>query len=221
LDYYLPVEPSVRDLAIFPLNTVLFPGMPLPLHIFEPRYRQMIGQCLAADREFGVSLIKEGVEVGGSAEPFGVGTVCRITDVERLPDGRMNLMTMGLGRFRIESIVEHLPFLVGRTTPLDEDVEPVDPTLVETVKRRFDQLVTLLRGEGSPAFELPDDPGAMSFRVAGVMPIAAVQRQALLEITSTNERLERLAASLRREHQTALLFSRAGEMKSSGPFSNN
>src|SRR5215216_2373888 len=84
-----------RELPLFPLNTVLFPSLPLPLHIFEERYKLMIGTCAVTDNLFGVCLIKEGVEVGGPAEPFEIGTVARIAEIERMPDGRMNLMTFG------------------------------------------------------------------------------------------------------------------------------
>src|SRR5918911_4180247 len=106
------------NVPVFPLNTVLFPSLPLPLHIFEERYKLMIGTCAVTDREFGVCLIKEGVEVGGPAEPYEVGTVARIAEVERMPDGRMNLMTFGTERFRIAELTQHEPYLIGRVVML-------------------------------------------------------------------------------------------------------
>src|SRR5205814_5524803 len=86
-------------MALFPLNTVLFPGMPLPLHIFEERYKLMIGRCLEEERPFGVVLIQSGPEVGGTAVPHRVGTTAHIAAVRRLDDGRMNLIAIGQERF--------------------------------------------------------------------------------------------------------------------------
>src|SRR5688500_12618252 len=90
-----------RMLPLFPLGVVLFPGMALPLHVFEERYRLMMGACLEGDQSFGVTLIKEGQEVGDPAIPFDVGTMARIAKLQRLPDGRMNLIAVGVQRFRI------------------------------------------------------------------------------------------------------------------------
>ena len=90
------------DLRLFPLNTVLFPNMRLPLHIFEERYKLMIRECIEEDAPFGVVLIQTGEEVGSTAAPHQVGTTARIIQVEYLDDGRMNIFTMGERRFRIE-----------------------------------------------------------------------------------------------------------------------
>ncbi len=92
------------SIPLFPLNTVLFPGQVLPLHIFEERYRRMIGQCIEKSWPFGVTLIQEGEEVGGLAKPFKVGTTARVTQVERLDDGRLNIISVGEMRFRIASL---------------------------------------------------------------------------------------------------------------------
>ena len=90
-----PVAPDdLIELPLFPLNVVLFPGMSLPLHIFEERYKAMIGACSEHDTPFGVLLIKEGQEVGDPAEPFQVGTTARITEVQQLEDGRMIMKDM-------------------------------------------------------------------------------------------------------------------------------
>ena len=105
---------DLRELPLFPLNTVLFPSLPLPLHIFEERYRLMIGSCIVTDNLFGVCLIKEGVEVGGPAEPFEIGTVAKISEVQREQDGRMNLMTFGTQRFKLLEITQREPYLIGR-----------------------------------------------------------------------------------------------------------
>src|SRR5438045_824148 len=104
----------VFELALFPLNTVLFPGQKLPLHIFEQRYRQMIGRCLDERLPFGIVLIAEGNEVGGSATAHPVGMMVEITDVNRLADGRMNLVVEGKERFQIQEILQQQPYMTAR-----------------------------------------------------------------------------------------------------------
>ena len=106
-------QDGLTRLPLFPLNLVLFPGMDLPLHIFEERYRNMIGECLENDTPFGVVLIKEGPEVGAPAEPERIGTSTRILRSEILDQGRMNIMTKGQQRFEIEEIVQRVPHVVG------------------------------------------------------------------------------------------------------------
>ena len=104
---------GLTRLPLFPLNLVLFPGMDLPLHIFEERYRDMIGECLENDAPFGVVLIKNGPEVGARADPERIGTSTRILRSEILDQGRMNIMTRGQQRFEIEEIVQRVPHVVG------------------------------------------------------------------------------------------------------------
>src|SRR5438128_2047759 len=89
------------DLRLFPLNTVLFPGMRMPLHIFEERYKIMVRECMEEDAPFGIVLIRSGVEVGGGAVPHSLGTTARIMQVEYLDEGRLNLFAIGERRFRI------------------------------------------------------------------------------------------------------------------------
>ncbi|MBM3459217.1 MAG: ATP-dependent protease, partial [Armatimonadetes bacterium] len=92
---------ETQRIPLFPLNVVLFPGMALPLHIFEPLYRQMIRRCLDGDQRFGVCLIRSGPEVGGPADPHSVGSLCQIAHVHALEDGRMNLLVVGVSRFQV------------------------------------------------------------------------------------------------------------------------
>jgi uncharacterized protein len=146
------VTDDARELPLFPLNTVLFPSLPLPLHIFEERYKLMIGTCVVTDNLFGVCLIRDGVEVGGPAEPFEVGTVARIAEVERLPDGRMNLMTFGTSRFRLDEVIQREPYLVGRVVVLEPDREPAADELVADVADRLLRYLREVRG----AARLPD-----------------------------------------------------------------
>jgi len=110
------------DLPLFPLHTVLFPGVALPLHVFEDRYRAMVERCLAERSPFGVVLIREGREVGpGDLAVAGVGTVAEIREATRRPDGRFDLLAVGTQRFRLDSVEwDAEPYLVGRVTPLGE-----------------------------------------------------------------------------------------------------
>jgi len=106
-------------IPLFPLNTVLFPGVPIALHIFEPRYRMMIRHCIDNDQPFGVVLIHQGIEAGaGLAEPVHVGTTARIAEVSPLADGRMNLTALGDDRFRIHRLSYELPYLMGEVESL-------------------------------------------------------------------------------------------------------
>ncbi|MGQ0603093.1 MAG: LON peptidase substrate-binding domain-containing protein [Anaerolineales bacterium] len=100
-------------LPLFPLHTVLFPGMTLPLHIFEPRYREMINRCVTDRLPFGVVLIDSGREVVGPARPHPIGTYGTISRVERLPDGRMNIEVVGQERFRIHELHTDTSYLQG------------------------------------------------------------------------------------------------------------
>ena len=108
-----PAE-DLSELPLFPLNMVLFPGMPLPLHIFEERYKAMIGDCLEREEPFGIVLIKEGQEVGDPADPFRIGTTARIVQSERLQEGRMNILTTGESRFELVEITQRVPHLVAQ-----------------------------------------------------------------------------------------------------------
>ncbi len=212
-----------RSLPLFPLNSVLFPGTILPLHVFEERYKLMIGTCLVTDRTFGVALIKEGEEVGGPAVPFEIGTEARIVEVERLPGGRMNLVAIGGSRFRLRRVVQREPFLVGFVSPLAASAESPDLMLAAQVAERFRAYLLDLRGNETtmPAVELADDAESLSFQVASALRIAAPLRQELLELGSTSERLRRLVAIVRREHDLLRLLSEAGPIRNIGPFSAN
>jgi len=217
------VTDNARELPLFPLNTVLFPSLPLPLHIFEERYKLMIGTCVVTDNLFGVCLIKEGVEVGGPAEPFEIGTVARIAEVERLPDGRMNLMTFGQRRFRLEELIQREPYLVGRVVVLEPDGEPAADELVTDVADRLLRYLRDVRG----AARLPDraelvaDVDRLSYLAAATLGLPARERQSFLETDSAADRLQQARDLLRREIENARLFGRAIDGPSIGPFSRN
>ena len=137
------------DIPLFPLHAVLCPGVALPLHIFEARYRLMVGRCLAEGRPFGVVLIREGREVGrGDVAVASIGTLAEIRDADRYVDGRYDLVAVGTSRFRIGSVdAASEPYLVASVEPLEEPVgdDGRASALARHVTRRFIRYVDLLR----------------------------------------------------------------------------
>lgn len=187
-----PSSISLCELPIFPLpDVVLFPGRPLPLHIFEDRYRLMINTVLEGDRKFGVLLwnptISKSVNVGCAAE---------IGEVVKLKDGRMNIMTMGMQRFRIVEIVKQQPYLIGKVEWL-EDLKPDAETLavgqqVDGSLRDVVRLANkLTHKDNIVPDDLPTDPLHLSFWVASLFFNSSDDRQELLEMCDTNDRLRR------------------------------
>jgi Lon protease-like protein len=191
-------------LRLFPLNAVLFPGAALNLHVFEPRYKQMIGECLEAGEPFGVVLIREGKEAGDpSVEPHQIGSIAEIVEVTPLPFGRFYLSTLGRERFRIRRIVSRDPYLIVEVETLEEprDEDPGElADLDERMRAAFLEYVELLAqftGE-SPSVDLPADPAGVSYSIAAALQIADTVKQRLLEINSTKQRLTMELGFLRR-----------------------
>ncbi len=184
-------------LPMFPLGTVLVPSAGLPLHVFEPRYRAMVHDCLAGARELGVVLIERGSEVGGQDVRTDAGTVARILEADELPDGRWALATVGVRRIRV---VEWLP---DDPYPLAEvedwpDGEP-SPEHGDALARCLAQLRRALglaaeAGDTTaPAtIELSDDPVLAGYQASAVAPIGPLDRQSLLVAASPDERVARL-----------------------------
>ncbi len=193
----------MNTLPLFPLNTVLFPGQLLPLHIFEPRYRQMIGECLQNSQPFGVVLLRQGDEVGDDAAvPYDVGTTANIIQVERLPDGRMTIVCVGNARFRLTHTYHDRPYLRGDVDlwpwlPLDTD----QPSPTDTVKQRLQRYLNLLAQiSHSPInVDIPEDAATLANLSAAVLQIDPAEKQQLLATASIGELLEQVAAILQRE----------------------
>ncbi len=196
---------ETMELPLFPLkNVVLFPGMVLPLHIFESRYREMINHCMEERTPFGVALIAEGSEVGGGAKPHLVGTAARIHQVQRLEDGRMNITAVGVQRFRILELddshnypmakVRHYPLVNGGTKLATELAHVVRPRIVEYVDLLGEASKQQLQIEG-----LPEDPTALALLVAISMQVSVADKQRLLECVGIPEMLAHEAHLLSRE----------------------
>ena len=192
------------ELPLFPLNTVLFPGMPLSLHIFEERYRQMIRLCLDTQQPFGVVLIRQGVEaLGPLAEPHNIGCTAQITRMEPLDDGCMNILTAGRERFRIFSLSYELPYLVGRVEMAP--FENQDPQALATARRLrpwVDRYLKTLARVGSVEFDPPDLPGdplALAYLAAYVLQVPPAEKQTFLDVDKAGQLLADLLAVYRRE----------------------
>jgi len=194
----------VSRLRLFPLNTVLFPGAVLNLHIFEPRYKQMVSECLEGGEAFGVCLIRDGDEAGDpDVMPYEVGTTAEIGEVTQLENGRYYISSVGKRRFRVEHVVAREPFLLVEVSYLPED-EIEDPfavdALVGEVRDVFnDYLRLLVEFSGMKADVLfPEDPIDASFMIGDALQVADSMKQRLLELSSTEQRLTVELGFLRR-----------------------
>ncbi len=192
-----------KPLPMFPLGTVLFPHATLPLHIFEQRYRALAETCLRADGRFGVVLIERGYEVGGGDTRFRVGTVARIVEAARTPDGRFLLATVGTERFRIRRWLDDDPFPRAEVDVIGEPKRlprTVGDRKVE-VQRLLGRVLALsaeLGEAGAPveAARLAEDPLRASFEASAVAPIGPLDSQRLLELDDPGDRFDALEALL-------------------------
>lgn len=196
---------SVRELPLFPLPVVLFPGMPMPLHIFEPRYRKMLSDIRVGENLFGLSYFDSSAS-DREVPPAGhVGCVAEVTETQALPDGRSNILTVGVVRFRIESYVERDdPYLVARVDYLEDNDEDGGrlTEISREVAAMFMRVARAIRILNDERGNLPDigdtEPQKLSFLVAAAMEIELETKQELLELRSTFERLRRLRDMLKR-----------------------
>jgi ATP-dependent Lon protease len=189
------------EIPLFPLpNLVLFPGVVVPLHIFEDRYKLMITACIDSGEPFGIVLLREGGERESEETIHRVGVTARVVDVERLPEGRLNILTEGQSRFRIIRYTQQIPFWQA-TVSLFEDIESAAPlqSLYDQVSEGYRKVVDLGAKLGiseESEVSLPGSPADLSFMVSYVLDIASEDKQKLLEMTSTAERLRAVAHHL-------------------------
>jgi Lon protease-like protein len=184
------------DLRLFPLQSVLFPGMRLPLHVFEERYKIMVRECIEEDAPFGVVLIRSGSEVGSGAVPHQVGTTARIVQVEYLDEGKMNLFTMGEQRFRIVTVNTTSPYLRAEVDLLEPRTEaaPMPVELMDRAQasfREYLQTYLALSGQWTRGIALAQDPDAAADYIAARMDVPLPLKQELLEELSPEARLAR------------------------------
>jgi hypothetical protein len=210
----------------FPLHAVLFPHLPLPLHVFEERYRAMaadvVDDASPYAARFVVSMIVEGREVGGEATAQPIGTIVEVRSAERFPDGRWLLLVVGVARARIRGVDRSGPYAVAEVDPIDEPLGEDAAALLPAVQHALDAyLATVKRfvartasgGDASQEqpdvtasldevlkpIQLPDDPVAASYAVGGVLQIELARKQQLLELPDAARRLRAELEVLRRE----------------------
>jgi Lon protease-like protein len=202
---------DLSELPLFPLNVVLFPGMRLPLHIFEERYKAMIGDCVRRETPFGVVLIKEGPEVGGPAEPHRMGTAARVTQVQELQEGRLNILTRGERRFEVIEVVQQVPHLVGLVRYVAEETGEIAPDLLTGITQEYAaflrHLSTLAGGWNAPV-NITEDPLQLSFdavtTLTSSIELPQGLRQELLETPHAQARLDKLLPLLKRANELIL-----------------
>ena len=188
-------------LPLFPLPLVLFPGAPLPLHIFEPRYRQLLADCVDGDSRFGIVFRAESVSEA-DLEPGTIGCIAEVDDAHTLPDGRSNIVVHGVRRFSfLRFVVTPTPYRVAQIAEY-EDFPEDEATLAPVAKRvralfdRVGRAARTLADDHDPLPALPDEPDALSFGIAALIDIESPRRQALLESRLASERLEMLSVLL-------------------------
>jgi Lon protease-like protein len=193
-----PKGPPLLPMPMFPLGTVLFPYVRLPLHVFESRYRALVRDCLRNQKEFGVVLIERGSEVGGGDDRFGVGTVAQIIESAELPDGRWVLEAVGTRRIRIATWLpdDPYPLALAADAP-DPDEAAVDPALLTDAERAVRRALALKAELAEPAARadtaIADEPAVAAWQLAAIAPLALMDHQRLLEQDGVNARLALLA----------------------------
>lgn len=197
------------EIPLFPLNTVLFPGMPLPLHIFEERYKAMISWCTSTKRPFGVSLIRSGVAEGGPlADTHPIGCTAQITQVQSLSQGRFFIMSIGHERFRIISVNHERPYLMGQVEqyPLIPESGAALQGAVQTLHPLVIDYLSVLADLGQVEFDIsqiPNDHRSLPYLAASIIQIPTEQKQTLLATDRASTMLAELYSIYR--EQTAIL----------------
>ena len=171
-------------IPLFPLGLVLLPGMELPLHIFEARYRLMISECVADMTPFGI------VQFDGQAI-HSVGCMARITEViEAYDDGRMDIMTRGEGRFVVRELIQEKAYMEARVIFFDDNMEAEDHDTTEVVQRAMDLIEAASDGDAglsASAVTADMNPKQLSFAIAAMEGFSPAERQGLLEMVSPAE----------------------------------
>jgi Lon protease-like protein len=203
---------SLTELPMFPLHTVVFPGVGIPLHVFEPRYRALTRHCLDGDGRFGIVLIERGSEVGGGDVRFDLGTLVHIAEAAELPDGRWVLVAVGVSRLRVARWLPDEPYPRAEVAELED--QPPGPDAGErrdAVERLLRRALAIKAELGDPAApataELDADPALAAYQAASLAPIGPADAQRLLEPDGADERLRFLSVLL--EEEVEVLARRA------------
>jgi Lon protease-like protein len=195
---------TILQIPLFPLNTVLFPRMVLPLHIFEERYKTMLRYCNEHDSAFGVVLIRAGEEVGGSAEPHEVGTTARILREAELEEERKLIIVQGRERFRLLRMISGYPFPFGEIEIVPLDTAGVEAQMVNQVEVaffRYLRLLKLAQGLSVSISNLPDDAEGIAWMIAWGLQLDLSFKQELLTVPTLARLLEQEREILRQENR--------------------
>ncbi len=191
---------------MFPLGSVLVPRQILPLHVFEPRYRRLVGDCLEGDRHFGVTLIERGSEVGGGDTRSVVGTMAQITDAQALPDGRWAVVAVGVHRIRVAEWLEDSPYPRAVVEHWSDD--PPGPDLAGLVIEARDRFGSLLRllvernlVEDFEDIVFDGEPVVAAEQLVAVSPLGQWDRQQLLMCQGPDTRMALLVQMLDEQHE--------------------
>ena len=187
-------------LSLFPLpEVVLFPGMNLPLHIYEERYKEMISSCLDRDKQFGVVFTKNNM----CAE---IGTIAQIIDVEKLEEGKMNILTEGKNRFKILSLKSEEPYYIAIIKPYDDREFKTSSPIKSSLKKIKEMSLKALGlfdevfdQELSKKLKLPQDPNELLFLVSANLTCSYEAKQSILETNTIKERIEKVFPLLEEE----------------------
>jgi Lon protease-like protein len=206
-------------MPMFPLGSVLFPGMPLPLHVFEPRYRELVQHCLDGEPEFGVVLIERGSEVGGGDARTTVGTVARILEATRFDDGRWAVGAVGVRRVRVVGWLDDDPYPRAEVEDWPDTPGEVTGDALAATTARFRRVLARAAELGVPVppatVELDPDPNVALLQITVATPFGPADRYDLLRAEGPGERLALLDELL--EGQEELLAAQVA-MGGSGQF---
>jgi uncharacterized protein len=198
-----------QDIPLFPLNTVLVPGLVMPLHIFEPRYRAMVEELLEIPdedaREFGIVAVRDGGDPRTLSGCYPVGTATVVRQSQQHDDGRYDIMTTGSRRFRIHDIDNSEPLLRASVSWLDDTTSDEDALLALHAARAFTTYRSVLGGQliaddEADLDDLPDDPTVLSYLITAAMVLPTDERQLLLAAETTATRLTDARSLLNREN---------------------
>lgn len=198
-----------EQLPLFPLNTVLYPGMPLPLHIFEERYRRLLRIRAGEETVFGVILIKT---TNADVAPLGmypIGTAARLITRRSMPDGRSDIVVTGTRRFRVHAENWSAGYCVAEVTYLNDEIgdqQRVDRLLERTTRRfaKYVEGITRITGREFAGVRISEDPIEAAYDLTTRLPLHTWERQGILELDTTEARLEQISRLVDRE--VALLF---------------
>lgn len=196
-----------ETLPMFPLGTVLLPGMVLPLHVFEPRYRRLVTDVLAGAGRFGVVMIERGHEVGGDDSRTSVGTVAEVVRAEELDDGRWILIAIGTDRVRVDEWLPDDPYPRAQVSHWPDADAAVAPDLLASVGDRLERVLAMAGelGEDVPDVDLEAQPLTDAYQAVILSPLGPQDTHDLLCAPDPQERLARLAALLE-DHEEVLRF---------------